>query len=99
MAVTIKKFFIKQIDFSCNHGVGIFQKIKDHFSLSNLDEAICELFKGKLTTDERNHSGEGIFFTSKMMDGFFIYSSEKIFTTSKYNNQEHRRYQCHSSGK
>ena len=67
-------------------GIGIFEKIKNHFSLANLDEAICELFKGKLTTDEINHSGEGIFFTSKMMDSFMISSSGKIFTTSKYNN-------------
>lgn len=67
-------------------GVGIFNKIKDHFHLASLDEAICELFKGKLTTDHNNHSGEGIFFTSKMMDYFYIISSEKLFTSNKYNN-------------
>ncbi|MBR2024991.1 MAG: DUF4325 domain-containing protein [Clostridia bacterium] len=67
-------------------GVGIFNKIKEHFSLSSLDEAICELFKGKLTTDEKNHSGEGIFFSSKVMDTFFIVSSGKVFATTKYNN-------------
>ena len=67
-------------------GIGIFRKIKDHFSLPSLDEAICELFKGKLTTDAENHSGEGIFFTSKMMDEFFIYSDGKIFTADKYDN-------------
>lgn len=67
-------------------GVGIFEKIKNHFGLSNLDEAICELFKGKLTTDAANHSGEGIFFTSKMMDSFTIISDGKIFTSSKFSN-------------
>ena len=67
-------------------GIGIFEKIKNHFKLPNLDEAICELFKGKLTTDEVNHSGEGIFFTSKMMDSFLIVSSGKVFTTSKFDN-------------
>lgn len=67
-------------------GVGIFEKIKTHFDLPDLDEAICELFKGKLTTDEANHSGEGIFFTSKMMDNFVIFSSGKIFTTSKFDD-------------
>ena len=65
-------------------GIGIFEKIKNHFHLDSLDEAICELFKGKLTTDEVNHSGEGIFFTSKMVDAFLISSSGKIFTTSKF---------------
>ena len=67
-------------------GVGIFEKIKSHFNLSDLDEAICELFKGKLTTDAANHSGEGIFFTSKMMDSFLIYSDGKIFTSSKFDD-------------
>ncbi|MBQ3544249.1 MAG: DUF4325 domain-containing protein [Lachnospiraceae bacterium] len=67
-------------------GVGIFEKIKEHFSLPSLDEAICELFKGKLTTDSENHSGEGIFFSSKMMDDFFIISSERIFSNNRYDN-------------
>ena len=53
-----------------------------------MDEAICELFKGKLTTDKENHSGEGIFFTSKMMDTFLIASSGKVFATTKYNNEQ-----------
>ncbi len=67
-------------------GVGIFEKLKNHFSLPGLDEAICELFKGKLTTDKENHSGEGVFFTSKMMDSFSIISGGKVFTTTKYDN-------------
>ena len=67
-----------------DNGIGIFKKIKEHFSLANLDEAVCELFKGKLTTDAENHSGEGIFFTSKMMDSFVIVSDQKIFATTKY---------------
>ncbi len=69
-----------------DNGVGIFEKIKDHFHLPSLDEAICELFKGKLTTDSANHSGEGIFFSSKLMDSFFILSSKKVFTNNKYDN-------------
>ena len=65
-------------------GVGIFEKIKNHFDFPSLEDAICELFKGKLTTDASNHSGEGIFFTSKIMDSFSIFSSDKIFTTTKF---------------
>ena len=65
-------------------GIGIFEKIKNHFLFPSVDEAICELFKGKLTTDSANHSGEGIFFSSKLMDSFFILSSKKIFTNNKY---------------
>jgi len=67
-------------------GVGIFEKIKNHFKYDTLDDAICELFKGKLTTDEKNHSGEGIFFSSKIMDEFFIISSGKIFTNNKFDD-------------
>lgn len=65
-------------------GIGIFEKIQKHFSLLTLEDAICELFKGKLTTDTENHSGEGIFFSSRMMDSFYIISSGKVFTTNKF---------------
>jgi len=67
-------------------GIGIFEKIKEHFGLLSIDEAICELFKGKLTTDAKNHSGEGIFFSSKLMDSFYIISSGKIFTNNKFDD-------------
>ncbi|MBQ4068796.1 MAG: STAS-like domain-containing protein [Lachnospiraceae bacterium] len=69
-----------------DNGIGIFKKIKEHFNFPTLDDAICELFKGKLTTDHINHSGEGIFFSSRMMDDFFIISDNKIFTIIKFDN-------------
>lgn len=53
-------------------GIGIFKKIRDYFHLENLSDAILELDKGKCTTASANHSGEGIFFSSKMVDLFFI---------------------------
>ncbi|MDE7389929.1 MAG: DUF4325 domain-containing protein [Lachnospiraceae bacterium] len=67
-----------------DNGVGIFEKIMNYFSFDTQETAICELFKGKLTTDSKNHSGEGIFFSSKMMDEFFILSDGNTFTTNKY---------------
>ncbi|MBQ9064143.1 MAG: DUF4325 domain-containing protein [Blautia sp.] len=69
-----------------DNGIGIFTKIKDYFHLASIDDAICELFKGKLTTDTKNHSGEGIFFTSRLMDDFYIVSSGRVFTNNKYND-------------
>lgn len=69
-----------------DNGIGIFEKIKEYFKLPSLDDAIQELFKGKLTTDEQNHSGEGIFFTSKLMDLFFIVSGGKVFTSNRYDS-------------
>lgn len=67
-----------------DNGVGVFAKIKEHFEMNSLDEAIRELFKGKLTTDPVNHSGEGIFFCSRLADLFVILSDQKIFTINKY---------------
>ncbi len=84
--IIVEQDYLKTSVIIADDGIGIFKKIKEHFGYSTLEEAICELFKGKLTTDSKNHSGEGIFFSSKMMDDFFIVSSGKIFTNNKYDN-------------
>lgn len=55
-------------------GVGIFTNIENKFGLSNELEAIQELVKGKSTTDPKHHSGEGIFFTSKIADELILSS-------------------------
>lgn len=60
-------------------GVGIFLKIQRALKLYDAREAILELAKGKLTTDPAHHSGEGIFFTSKMFDAFEIRSGRLHF--------------------
>lgn len=67
-------------------GVGIFEKIRKYFGLTDVNEAIGELFKGKVTTDAKNHSGEGIFFSSRMMDEFYIISDGVIFSHDKFND-------------
>ncbi|MBE7013785.1 MAG: DUF4325 domain-containing protein [Ruminococcaceae bacterium] len=86
MIIIIKKNFLNTRVFIADNGIGIFEKIKNYFELPTLDDAICELFKGKLTTDKANHSGEGIFFSSKLMDNFAIFSDDKIFTTDKFHS-------------
>jgi anti-sigma regulatory factor (Ser/Thr protein kinase) len=63
-----------------DRGVGIFRKIKQDCKLSEEREAILELSKGKLTTAPKEHSGYGVFFTSRMMDVFEIQSGRLIFT-------------------
>lgn len=55
-------------------GEGIFLKIQRALGLYDPREAILELAKGKLTTDPARHSGEGIFFTSRVFDAFDIRS-------------------------
>lgn len=60
-------------------GVGIFKKIQEAMDLEDERHAILELAKGKLTTDPERHTGEGIFFTSRMFDDFNIISGEVHF--------------------
>jgi len=62
-----------------DNGEGIFKRITRLKNLSDEKQAILELYKGKLTTDPENHSGQGIFFTSKMFDGFAIFSKGLTF--------------------
>ena len=63
-----------------DNGVGIFNKIKNTLNLFDERESVLELAKGKLTTDPSNHSGEGIFFTSRVFDKFLILSGGMIFS-------------------
>ncbi len=53
-------------------GVGIFARIAGALGLPDMREALFELAKGKLTTDPSRHTGEGVFFTSRMFDTFEI---------------------------
>lgn len=67
-----------------DNGIGIFKKISDYYGFESVDDAILELFKGKLTTDRENHSGEGIFFASRTLDLFAAISDGKIFSHTEY---------------
>ncbi len=60
-------------------GEGIFLKIQHALGLYDTREAILELAKGKFTTDPANHTGEGIFFSSKMFDAYDIRSGNLHF--------------------
>ena len=61
-------------------GIGIFRKVKEECHLEDERHAVLELAKGKLTTDPDRHTGEGIFFTSRMMDYFAILSGDVYFS-------------------
>jgi formamidopyrimidine-DNA glycosylase len=64
-------------------GVGIFNKIQKKYNLDDPSHAILELAKGKLTTEPDSHTGEGIFFTSRMFDTFMISSGKYFFASHK----------------
>lgn len=55
-------------------GIGVFYSIADKLNLHNEQEAMIELVKGKTTTMPEAHTGEGIFFTSKVADRFSVRS-------------------------
>lgn len=68
-------------------GEGIFKKIQRELNLHDERHAVLELAKGKLTTDPERHSGQGIFFTSRMFDEFIILSGN-IYFSHQFNQEE-----------
>lgn len=77
-----------EIDFSIDKGVvsftirdfgvGVFRNVMRKYQLASQAEAAQELLKGKTTTAPQAHSGEGIFFTSKVADSFSLNSYGQV---------------------
>ncbi|MYB88556.1 MAG: ArsR family transcriptional regulator, partial [Proteobacteria bacterium] len=82
LAVSVERTALDTTITVLDTGVGIFNKIKNDFNLHDPRHAILELCKGKFTSDPVHHSGEGIFFTSKMFDRFSIFSGSLFFSSS-----------------
>ncbi len=80
MTININQYTSNASFIVMDDGVGIFNKIQRDFDLNDPRHAILELAKGKLTTDPDRHSGEGIFFTSRMFDRFIIVSEGLFFS-------------------
>lgn len=55
-------------------GIGVFHSIQSGLGLPDESSAINEILKGKATTMASRHSGEGIFFTSRMADSMTLRS-------------------------
>ncbi|KMY65926.1 ArsR family transcriptional regulator [Desulfocarbo indianensis] len=72
--VTVEQNALYTKGWVIDEGEGIFNKIQRELGLYDPRQAILELAKGKLTTDPEHHTGEGIFFTSKVFDKFIIVS-------------------------
>lgn len=65
-------------------GVGTFRTLLEYMSANGWkrpreEDAIIELYKGKITSNAASHSGEGIFFSSKMVDEFVLWSDAQIY--------------------
>lgn len=66
-----------------DYGIGIFTKIQNALGLDSPRQSILELAKGKLTTAPSKHTGEGIFFTSRIFNIFRLYSKNLVFTSGR----------------
>lgn len=71
-----------------DYGIGIFKKIQHDFGLTDAREALLELSKGRLTSDKTRHSGEGIYFTSRMFDRFQIASGSLLYERNRQEDDE-----------
>ena len=84
---------VKTTVLIADDGVGIFRKIRDFMKMQSgeeipLAECASFLLAGKFTTAKEGHSGEGIFFTSHMMDEFLIISDEIVFTRNNFRDEQ-----------
>lgn len=72
-------------------GVGAIENIKQGFKINDDFQALEHLFKGKQTTAAEAHSGQGIFFTSKVVDVFTLAASGMEFTIDNLRADEFLR--------
>ena len=82
-------------------GIGIFKNIQRFMKESKnetitLGECVSLLFAGKFTTAKQYHTGEGIFFTSHIMDEFVIYSDDNFFTRNNFTSSQIEDETLHS---
>lgn len=93
MQCVVKRDYLYTEISITDDGVGIYKNVqgylqeKLHRDISYQD-VLTELYKGKLTTKSENHSGEGIFFTSKVLNEFAIWSDSAIYAQGCYDKQQ-----------
>lgn len=67
-------------------GLGVFARLRDGLGLDSVLDAAAELTKGKRTTWPEQHTGEGIFFTSKAVTAFRLSANEIRLTIDNARN-------------
>ena len=63
----------------CDNGLGLFGRIAQDFAIADPGLAMLELSKGKLTSQPQRHSGEGLFFASRLADVFDLHANAVAF--------------------
>ena len=89
--VTVFRNVLKTSIVIADNGKGIFNNIREYVKNEKnedltLKECAALLFAGKFTTAKSMHSGEGIFFTSHLMDSFKIVSDGVVFTRNNFDD-------------
>jgi anti-sigma regulatory factor (Ser/Thr protein kinase) len=89
--VTVCRSVLKTSIVIADNGKGIFNNIQEYVKNERnedltLKECAALLFAGKFTTAQSMHSGEGIFFTSHLMDTFRIISDGVVFTRNNFDD-------------
>lgn len=79
-------------------GVGAFRTLVEYMAKNGwnnprTEDALVELYKGKITSNAACHSGEGIFFSSKMTDEFMLWSDAKKYMCG--NGKDSKTIQSH----
>ena len=74
-------------------GVGAFSTLAEAMKTKGcqnpkVEDVMVELLKGKLTSAPAEHSGEGIFFSSKMVDRFVLWSDAQLVKWGVYTDFE-----------
>jgi hypothetical protein len=67
-------------------GIGVFRNVMRSRRLKTETEAMQDILKGKTTTKPEVHTGEGIFFTSKISDVFILDSFEYVLRVDNERN-------------
>ena len=67
-------------------GIGIFTKVMNTLrsrgiAAPMIEDAVAELYKGKFTSCPSRHTGEGIFFSMRMLDRFSAASEGEVIRT------------------
>jgi len=91
--VTVRTDAVNTTVFIRDNGIGIFENIRAYIARERgeelpADECAAFLLTGKFTTAKSAHSGEGIFFTSHMMDTFAILSDTVFFTRDNFHDRQ-----------
>jgi len=74
VAIEPKRVVFEVVD----DGVGAFERVRSVRGLASHVEAAADVTKGKITTMPEQHSGEGIFFTSKVALRFELHANGHV---------------------